>query len=150
LRNLTPFTIGNVIKKLNRIHIHINSKYNRPYPKPRFFWLSEYTYKRRYIKIHPDGRIVGGLSRFVTSLVDFSLRGRFQPVGLTGRRVGLPLRAGGRKTQILAYLLVSHGPSFSACLSLLRGGLYHKLPDMSTKIFILIGFNIIYLCFNRH
>lgn len=72
MRNLTPFTIGNVIKKLNRIRIHINSKYNRPFPKPRFFWLSEYAYKRRYIKIHPDGRIVGGLSRFASSLVDFS------------------------------------------------------------------------------
>ena len=72
MRNLAPFAIGNVIKKLNRIHVQINSKHNRPFPKPRFFWLSEYAYKRRYIKIHPDGRIAGGLSRFVTSLVDFS------------------------------------------------------------------------------
>ena len=64
--------MGKIIKKLNRIRIHINSKYNRPFPKPRFFWLSEYTYKRRYIKIHPDGRIAGGLSRFASSLVDFS------------------------------------------------------------------------------
>jgi len=72
LRNLASFSIGSVIKKLNRIHIQINSKHNRPFPKPRFFWLSEYAYKRRYIKIHPDGRIAGGLSRFVTSLVDFS------------------------------------------------------------------------------
>ena len=72
MRNLASFTIGNVIKKLNRIHVHINSKYNHPFPKPRTFWLSEYTYQRRYIKIHPDGRIVGGLSRFVSSLIDFS------------------------------------------------------------------------------
>jgi len=41
-------------------------------PKPDIFWLSKYTYQQRYIRIHPDGRIVGGLSRFVTSLVDFS------------------------------------------------------------------------------
>jgi hypothetical protein len=34
--------------------------------------LSEYTYQRRHIKINPDGRIAGGLSRFVSSLVDFS------------------------------------------------------------------------------
>ena len=72
MRNLASFSIGSVIKKLNRIHVQINSKNNHPFPKPRFFWLSEYAYKRRYIKIHPDGRIAGGLSRFVSSLVDFS------------------------------------------------------------------------------
>jgi hypothetical protein len=72
LRNLTPFTIAHIVKKLNRIHIHINSKYSHPFPKPRTFWLSVYTYQRRYLKIHPDGRIVGGLSRFVSSLIDFS------------------------------------------------------------------------------
>jgi len=72
LRNLLPFTIGNVVKKLNRIHVYINSRYSRPFPKPRSFWLSEYAYRRRYIKIHPNGRIVGGLPRFVSSLVDFS------------------------------------------------------------------------------
>ena len=83
LRNLAPFTVGSIIKKLNRIRVQINTKYNRPFPKLRFFWLSEYTYQRRYIKIHPDGRIVGELSRFVSSLVDFSLRG----VGPTGRRL---------------------------------------------------------------
>ena len=64
--------MGNIIKKLNRIRVDINTKHNRPFPKPQFFWLSEYNHKRRYIKIHPDGRIVGGLSRFVSSLVDFS------------------------------------------------------------------------------
>jgi hypothetical protein len=41
-------------------------------PKLRIFWLSEYTYQRRYIKVHPDGRVGGGLSRFVSSLIDFS------------------------------------------------------------------------------
>jgi hypothetical protein len=72
LKNIAPFTVGSITKKLNRIRVQINTKYNRPFPKPRFFWLSEYTYKRRYIKIHSDGRILGGLSRFVSSLVDFS------------------------------------------------------------------------------
>ena len=72
MKNLVSFNIGNVIKKLNRIHIQINSKHNRPFPKYRIFWLSEYNYQRRYIKIHPDGRIAGGLSRFVSSLIDFS------------------------------------------------------------------------------
>lgn len=64
--------MGSIIKKLNRIRVHINTKYNQPFPKPQIFLLSQYTYNRRYIKIHPDGRIVGGLSRFVSSLVDFS------------------------------------------------------------------------------
>ena len=72
MRNLAPFRLASIIKKLNRIHLQINCKYNRPFPKPRIFWLSEYRYQRRYIKIHPDGRIAGGLSRFVCCLVDFS------------------------------------------------------------------------------
>jgi len=72
LKNLAPFTVGNIVKNLNRIRVQINTKYNRHFPKLRLFWLSEYAYKRRYIKIHPDGRILGGLSRFVSSLVDFS------------------------------------------------------------------------------
>ena len=72
MRNLASFNIGSVIKKLNRIHVQINSKHNRPFPKLRIFWLSEYTYQRRYIKIHHDGRVGGGLSLFVSSLIDFS------------------------------------------------------------------------------
>ena len=72
MRNLASFTVGSIVRKLNRIHVHINSKYNRSFPKLPAFWLSAYSYQRRYIKIHPDGRIVGGLSRFVSSLVDFS------------------------------------------------------------------------------
>lgn len=70
--NLAPFSIGSIIKKLNRIHVCINSKHDRPFPKSSLFRLSAYTYQRRYIKIHPDGRIAGGLSRFVSSLIDFS------------------------------------------------------------------------------
>jgi len=86
LRNLASFSIGSVIKKLNHIHVRIDSKHNRPFPKPRCFWLSEYAYKRRYIKIHPDGRIAGGLSRFVSSMVDFSfirsiVAHKYKPLG---------------------------------------------------------------------
>jgi hypothetical protein len=86
LRNLASFTIASVIKKLNPIHIHINSKYSHPFPKPRTFWLSAYAYHRRYLKIHPDGRIVGGLSRFASSLIDFSfirsiVAPRYSPTG---------------------------------------------------------------------
>jgi len=71
-KNLASFSLGSILNKLNRIHVQISSDYNTPFPKPRIFWLSEYTYRRRYIKIKPDGRIVGGLSRFISSLIDFS------------------------------------------------------------------------------
>jgi len=86
--------VGSIVKKLNRIHVHINSKHNRPFPKPQFLWLSVYTYKRRYIKVYPDGRIVGGLSRFVSSLVDFSfirsiLAHKYSPTGFAYDPVSL-------------------------------------------------------------
>ena len=72
MRNLAPFAIGKVVNKLNRIRVSVRDKYNRPFPKPELFWLSKYNYQPRHIKIHPDGRIAGGLSRFVSSLIDFS------------------------------------------------------------------------------
>ena len=72
MRNLMPFSIGSVIKKLNHIHFQISAKHQIPFPKLEAFWLSKYAYERRYIRIHNDGRLDGGLSRFVSSLVDFS------------------------------------------------------------------------------
>ena len=72
MRNLAPFAIGKVVNKLNRIRVSVRDKHNRPFPKPELFWLSKYNYRPRRIKIHPDGRIAGGLSRFVSSLIDFS------------------------------------------------------------------------------
>lgn len=72
MRNLAPFAIGSVIKKLNHIHCQISAKHQIPFPKPEAFWLSRYVHERRYIRIHDDGRLEGGLSRFVSSLVDFS------------------------------------------------------------------------------
>jgi hypothetical protein len=94
LRNLATFAIGNIVRKLNRIHVYINSEHNRPFPKPECFRLSRYTYQRRYIKIHPDGRIAGGLSRFVTSLVDFSfirsiVAHKYKPLGFAYDPVSL-------------------------------------------------------------
>jgi len=72
LRNLMPFSIGRVINKLNHIHCRISAEHQNPFPKPEIFWLSRYVYERRYIRIYSDGRIEGGRSRFVSSLVDFS------------------------------------------------------------------------------
>ncbi len=72
MRNLAPFSIGSVIRKLNHIHCQIRAKHQVPFPKPEAFWLSRYVHERRYIRIHDDGRLEGGLSRFVSSLIDFS------------------------------------------------------------------------------
>jgi hypothetical protein len=72
LRNLAIFSLGKILSRLNRIRFRIHQKHFRPFPKPEIFWLSHYTYCHRYIRIEEGGRIAGGLSRFVSSLVDFS------------------------------------------------------------------------------
>jgi len=72
MKNLFPFHLGNVIKKLNQIRVAINLKHQQPFPKSRRRLLSYYCYVPRRIKINPTGEIAGGLSRFVTSLIDFS------------------------------------------------------------------------------
>ena len=74
MRNLMPFAIGSVIKKLNHIHFQISDRHNRPFPKPEVFWLSRYVYERRYIRIHDDGRIEGGLSGLFLPLWIFHLK----------------------------------------------------------------------------
>jgi len=61
-----------VIRKLNEIRIAINLQHQQPLPKSRSRLLSYYCFVPRRIKINPSGEIAGGLSRFVTSLIDFS------------------------------------------------------------------------------
>jgi len=72
VRNLFPFHLGNVIRKLSEIRIAINLQYQQPFPKSKNRLLSFYSYVPRRIKINPSGEIAGGLARFVTSLIDFS------------------------------------------------------------------------------
>jgi len=72
MRNLFPFHLGNVIRKLNQIRIAINLQHQQSFPKSRSRLLSYYCFVSRRIKINPSGEIAGGLSRFVTSLIDFS------------------------------------------------------------------------------
>jgi hypothetical protein len=72
MKNLFPFHLGMIIKKLNKIRIAINLKYQQPFPKSKDRLLSFYCFVPRRIKIKPSGEIAGGLSRFVTSLIDFS------------------------------------------------------------------------------
>ncbi len=64
--------MGNVIRKLNEIRIAINLQHQQPFPKSKNRLLSYYCFVPRRIKINPSGEIAGGLSRFVTSLIDFS------------------------------------------------------------------------------
>jgi len=72
MRNLFPFHLGNVIRKLNQIRIAINLQHQKPFPKSKSRLLSHYSFVSRRVKINPSGEIAGGLSRFVTSLIDFS------------------------------------------------------------------------------
>ena len=61
-----------MIRKLNQIRIAINLQHQQPFPKSKDRLLSHYTFVPRRIKIKTSGEIAGGLSRFVTSLIDFS------------------------------------------------------------------------------
>ncbi|MEW6375268.1 MAG: transposase, partial [Thermodesulfobacteriota bacterium] len=61
-----------MIRKLNQIRIAINLQHQKPFPKSKSRLLSHYSFVPRRIKINPSGEIAGGLSRFVTSLIDFS------------------------------------------------------------------------------
>ena len=72
MRNLATFRLGSVIKKLNRITVAINTTHCRPFPKPHCMLLSHYRHQRRYISVHSDGSIPGGLPHLVSSLIDFS------------------------------------------------------------------------------
>ena len=72
MRNLFPFHLGNVIKKLNQIRIAINLQHQKPFPKSKNRLLSYYCFVSRSMKVNPSGEIAGGLSRFVTTLIDFS------------------------------------------------------------------------------
>ncbi|MBS3907720.1 MAG: hypothetical protein KGZ49_11865 [Syntrophaceae bacterium] len=61
-----------MIRKLNEIRIAINLQHQQPFPKSKNRLLSRYCFVPRRIKINPSREIAGGLSRFVTSLIDFS------------------------------------------------------------------------------
>jgi hypothetical protein len=64
------FTIANVSKKLNEININISLSHQKPFPNLNF--LSNYRFKKRFVKILPNGDIQGGYTKMITSLIDFS------------------------------------------------------------------------------
>ncbi len=63
------FNISSVSKKLNGINAGI-SVANVPFPC--LVLLSNYTFKKKYVKILLNGDIQGGFARMICSLIDFS------------------------------------------------------------------------------
>ena len=64
------FTINNVSRKLNKINIKISLSHQKPFPNLNL--LSNYRFKKRFVKIYSNGDIKGGMCRMITSLIDFS------------------------------------------------------------------------------
>ena len=70
VNHLKKFTIANVAKRLNKININVSLSHQRPFPNLHL--LSRYRFKKRFVKIFPNGDIKGGMCRMITSLIDFS------------------------------------------------------------------------------
>jgi hypothetical protein len=64
------FTINNVSRKLNEINLKISLPHQKPFPNLSL--LSRYQFKKRFVKIFPNGAVQGGYCRMITSLIDFS------------------------------------------------------------------------------
>ena len=64
------FTISSVSKTLNGINAGISVTNNVPFPC--LVLLSNYTFKKKYVKILPNGDVQGGYSKMIISLIDFS------------------------------------------------------------------------------
>lgn len=67
---LKKFTIANVAKKLNEINVNISLSHQNPFPNLHL--LSRYRFKKRFVKIFPNGDIKGGLCKMIASMIDFS------------------------------------------------------------------------------
>jgi len=70
LKDLTPFSLREVQKKINSIHVKIKLAHREVFPKQRSRLLSFYQYKRRFVDISPQGYF--SFSKLATSLIDFS------------------------------------------------------------------------------
>jgi hypothetical protein len=64
------FTVSHVSKKLNEINFKISLLHQKPFPNLNF--LSNYRFKKRFVKILPNGDIQGGYTKMITSLINFS------------------------------------------------------------------------------
>ena len=70
VKSLEKFTIGNVTQKFNEINCKISLSHQKPFPN--LSPLSNYEFKKRFVKILPNGDIEGGYAKMITSLIDFS------------------------------------------------------------------------------
>jgi len=67
---LKKFTINNITQELNEINPEISLSHHKPFPN--LSRLSHYQFKKRPLKILPNGDIEGGYAKMLTSLIDFS------------------------------------------------------------------------------
>jgi len=70
MKDLTPFSLKEIQRKLNSINVQINLEHKEVFPKERFRLLSFYQYKKRFVDISPQGYF--SFSKLATSLIDFS------------------------------------------------------------------------------
>ena len=64
------FTFDNITQELNEINPEISLSNQRPFPNLHL--LSHYDFKKRPVKILPNGDIEGGYAKMIASLIDFS------------------------------------------------------------------------------
>jgi hypothetical protein len=70
MTSLRRFNIGSISRKLNQINARISVANNVVFPC--LMMRSSYRFKKRFVKILPNGDIQGGFTRMITSLIDFS------------------------------------------------------------------------------
>ena len=70
MASLRRFDIGSISRKLNGINARISVANSIVFPC--LMMLSHYTFKKRFVKILPNGDIQGGFTRMIISLIDFS------------------------------------------------------------------------------
>jgi len=67
---LDKFNISNISKKLNKINVKLSMTNDVLFPC--LVLLSNYRFKKQFVKILPNGDIQGGFTKMITSLIDFS------------------------------------------------------------------------------
>ena len=70
MASLRRFDIGSISRKLSGINARISVANNVVFPC--LMMRSSYRFKKRFVKILPNGDIQGGFTRMITSLIDFS------------------------------------------------------------------------------
>ncbi len=84
MNRFQKFTINKVSRKLNKINCNVSLSHQKPFPNLSL--LSHYRFKKRFVKLFPNGAIQGGYAKMITSLIDFSfirslVAERYSPFG---------------------------------------------------------------------